>query len=146
MQCVFDGDPAPSINWKLYGDEVENGSDSGRFLISNIALQIDCSVRVTSTFNIISTKVQDNGLVECEATNTNSEGTQSTAASNTSLTVLCEFQIDHSLSPSVDGRYKTVIGYQFTIKIYTTISATIYLYIALWMDPKSYHCSSLTLH
>ena len=97
FQCEFDGYPAPSIKWKLNGIEVQNGSDSGRFLVSTISRQVDSITRVTSNIDITSTKAQDNGLVECEATNTNSEGTQFTAASDTSLTVLCE--CCHSLSP-----------------------------------------------
>ena len=98
--CAFDGNPAPTIKWKLNDDEVQNGGDSGRFIISSFSLEFDCIMTVTSTFNILFTKAQDNGLVECEATNTNSEGTQFTAASNTSLTVhMHSGELCHSLPP-----------------------------------------------
>ena len=85
FQCVFEGDPAPTVTWRLNGAEILNGGDLGRFLVSSTSLQ---ERSITNTVTIIDTEAQDNGIVECEATNANSLGTHFTAASITTLTVL----------------------------------------------------------
>lgn len=97
FQCECEGYPAPTIRWNLNGIEVQNESDSGRFLVTSTSSESDSIIRVASTLTINPAEAQDNGFIECGAMNTNSEGTSFTDASGTSLTVLCELVV-HFLS------------------------------------------------
>lgn len=93
FRCVAEGEPAPSIKWKLNGAEVQS-DDSDRFCIDSssdiVGTRLDRLTRLDSTFTILRTVAFDNGVVECEAVNMNSEQSF-VAASSTTLTVSREF-------------------------------------------------------